>query len=166
MQKYAGLYVKYAEVYLLHISHLYALPTLLMTGIAPVQQHRIGAIIRPAEAAATAPGPSRASVILRRRYTRASQAFVTRSHDSNGPSFRRRVNTELVVKSWIDSRVFCKYYRPLEPQARMKSSPSFTVPPPPGPRPGPGVPARAALAAGPADSESAWPYRQGFGDTD
>ena len=30
MQKYAGLYVKYAEVYLLHILHLYALPTLLM----------------------------------------------------------------------------------------------------------------------------------------
>ena len=31
MQKYADLYVKYAEVYLLHILHLYALPTLLMT---------------------------------------------------------------------------------------------------------------------------------------
>ena len=31
MQKYEVLYVKYAEVYLLHILHLYALPTLLMT---------------------------------------------------------------------------------------------------------------------------------------
>ena len=32
-QKYAGLYVKYAEVYLLHILHLYALLTLLMNKI-------------------------------------------------------------------------------------------------------------------------------------
>ena len=31
MQKYAGLYVKYAEVHFLHILHLYALSTLLMT---------------------------------------------------------------------------------------------------------------------------------------
>ena len=30
MQKYAVLYAKYAEVYILHILHLYALPTLLM----------------------------------------------------------------------------------------------------------------------------------------
>ena len=30
MQKYAGLYAKYAEVYLWHILHLYVLPTLLM----------------------------------------------------------------------------------------------------------------------------------------
>ena len=57
MQKYAGLYVKYAEVYLLHISHLYALPTLLMTGIAPVQQHRIGAIIRPPRRPRARAGP-------------------------------------------------------------------------------------------------------------
>ena len=32
MQKYAVLYAKYAEVYILHILHLYVLPTLLMTG--------------------------------------------------------------------------------------------------------------------------------------
>ena len=31
MQKYAVLYVKYAEVYLLHILHLYALPIFLMS---------------------------------------------------------------------------------------------------------------------------------------
>ena len=30
MQKYAGLFAKYAEIYILHILHLYALPTLLM----------------------------------------------------------------------------------------------------------------------------------------
>ena len=30
MQKYAVVYVKYAELYILHILHLYALPTLLM----------------------------------------------------------------------------------------------------------------------------------------
>ena len=30
MQKYAVVYVKYAELYILHIFHLYALPTLLM----------------------------------------------------------------------------------------------------------------------------------------
>ena len=35
MQKYADLYVKYAEVYLLHILHLYALPTLLMAVCQP-----------------------------------------------------------------------------------------------------------------------------------
>ena len=31
-RKYAVLYATYAEVYILHILHLYALPTLLMTG--------------------------------------------------------------------------------------------------------------------------------------
>ena len=30
MQKYAGLHIKYTEVYFLHILHLHALPTLLM----------------------------------------------------------------------------------------------------------------------------------------
>ena len=34
MQKYAVLYATYAEVYILHILHLYALPTLLMVTAA------------------------------------------------------------------------------------------------------------------------------------
>ena len=40
MQKYAVLYATYAEVYILHILHLYALPTLLMQPVTVMSQDK------------------------------------------------------------------------------------------------------------------------------
>ena len=53
MQKYAQKYAKYAEVLILHIFHIYALPTLLMR-LATVAQCLVG----PGAFAAGVQGPS------------------------------------------------------------------------------------------------------------